>query len=64
MHEYILERLEEDSDAVLCKDEYKQFWLPKSRCRILQQDHPWERKKPDIILIRIPDDIADNYGLY
>ncbi len=63
MYEYILERLEEEPDAVLCRDDRKSFWLPKSRCRIVQQAHARERKEPDMIVIRIPDDIADKHGL-
>jgi hypothetical protein len=65
MYEYILERLEEEPDAVLCRDDRKSFWLPKSRCRIVQQASALEfpKPKPDMIVIRIPDDLADKHGL-
>jgi len=62
-HEYILERLEEEPDAVYCRSDRKDFWLPKSRCRILQQGPVGEMQKPDMIVIRIPDDLADKHGL-
>ena len=63
MHEYLLERLDEEPDAVYCRGEEKNFWLPKSRCRIIQQDPPWRREKPDKIVILIPNDLAAKHGL-
>ena len=63
--EYVVERIGETEDYIVCAGETPDtpYYLPKGVCNIIQQAPPWRRKKPDIIIVSIPDEIADKLNI-